>query len=278
LPLGANTAIGDLNTINEEEAMHVKDMFALDGKTAVVTGGSVGLGAQMATALAEAGANVVVAARKVDRCIEMCAKLEKNGIRGLAVGCDVSKTEDCQNLVDVTIKEFGALNILVNNAGISWIAKSLNFPMDKWQRVMNLNVNGTFQLSVMAAKIMKEQGGGKIVNMASIGGLRGDLPEIIDSVAYTASKGAILTMTKDLAVKWARYGITVNAICPGWFPTSMNTQHLEVLADKLIPRIPLGRYGGSEDIKGLIVFLSSAASDYITGQYVVVDGGQTALV
>lgn len=258
--------------------MHVKDMFALDGKTAVVTGGSVGLGAQMATALAEAGANVVVAARKVDRCIEMCAKLEKNGIRGLAVACDVSKTEDCQNLVDVTIKEFGALNILVNNAGISWIAKSLNFPMDKWQRVMNLNVNGTFQLSVMAAKIMKEQGGGKIVNMASIGGLRGDLPEIIDSVAYTASKGAILTMTKDLAVKWARYGITVNAICPGWFPTSMNTQHLEVLADKLIPRIPLGRYGGSEDIKGLIVFLSSAASDYITGQYVVVDGGQTALV
>jgi gluconate 5-dehydrogenase len=256
--------------------MHVKDMFALDGKTAVVTGGSVGLGAQMATALAEAGANVVVAARKVDRCIEMCAKLEKLGVKAVAVACDVSKAEDCQNLVDVTIKEFSALNILVNNAGISWIAESLNFPMDKWQRVMNLNVNGTFQLSVMAAKVMKEHGGGKIVNMASIGGFRGELPEIVDSVAYTASKGAILTMTKDLAVKWARYGITVNAICPGWFPTGMNAQHLAALADRLIPRIPLGRYGGSEDLKGLIVFLSSAASDYITGQYVVVDGGQTA--
>jgi NAD(P)-dependent dehydrogenase (short-subunit alcohol dehydrogenase family) len=256
--------------------MHVKDMFLLNGKTAVITGGSVGLGAQMATALAEAGANAVIAARKVDRCIAMCSKLEKLGIQALAVACDVSKAEDCQNLVDVTIKEFGALDILVNNAGISWIADSLNFPMDKWQRVMNLNVTGTFQLSVMAAKIMKQQGGGKIVNIASIGGLGGDIPENVDSVAYTTSKGAMLTMTKDLAVKWARYGINVNAICPGWFPTGMNAQHLEALADRLIPRIPLGRYGGSEDLKGLIVFLSSAASNYITGQYVIIDGGQTA--
>lgn len=258
--------------------MHVKDMFVLDGKTAVVTGGSVGLGAQMATALAEAGANVVIAARKVERCVEMCAQLEKTGVRALAVACDVSKEEDCQNLVDITVKEFGALDILVNNAGISWIADSLNFPMDKWQRVMNLNVTGTFQLSVMAAKIMQERGGGKIVNIASIGGLGGDVPEHVDSVVYTASKGALLTMTKDLAVKWARYGITVNAICPGWFPTSMNDELLQGLADELIPRIPLGRYGGSEDLKGLIVFLSSAASDYITGQYVVIDGGQTAMV
>ena len=258
--------------------MHVKDMFVLDGKTAVVTGGSVGLGAQMATALAEAGANVVIAARKVERCVAMCEQLEKMGVKALAVACDVSKAEDCQNLVDVTVKEFGSLDILVNNAGISWIADSLNFPMDKWQRVMNLNVTGTFQLSVMAAKIMKERGGGKIVNISSIGGLGGDLPEHVDSVVYTASKGALLTMTKDLAVKWARYGIKVNAICPGWFPTSMNDKLLEALADTLLPRIPLGRYGGSEDLKGLIVFLCSAASDYITGQYVVVDGGQTAMV
>src|SRR5512137_1886487 len=138
--------------------MHVRDLFSLKGKTAVVTGGSVGLGAQMAAGLAEAGAHVVVAARKIDRCIDMCGKLEKNGVRALAVACDVSKPEECQNLVDVTMKEFGALNILVNNAGISWIADSLTFPMDKWQRVFNLNVNGTFQLSVMAARVMKEQG------------------------------------------------------------------------------------------------------------------------
>ena len=258
--------------------MHVKDMFVLDGKIAVITGGSVGLGAQMATALAEAGANIVIAARKVERCVAMCEQLEKMGVKALAVACDVSKAEDCQNLVDVTVKEFGALDILVNNAGISWIADSLNFPMDKWQRVMNLNVTGAFQLSAMAAKIMKERGGGKIVNIASIGGLGGDLPEHVDSVVYTASKGAVLTMTKDLAVKWARYGIKVNAICPGWFPTSMNDKLLQALADTLLPRIPLSRYGGSEDLKGLIVFLCSAASDYITGQYVVVDGGQTAMV
>ena len=251
-------------------------MFSLKGKTAIVTGGSVGLGAQMATALVEAGADVVVAARKIDRCIEICTKLEKNGVRAIPVACDVSKIEECQNLVDVTVKEFGRLDILVNNAGISWIADSLNFPMDKWQRVLNLNVNGTFQLSMMAAKIMKEQGTGKIVNIASIGGFRGDYPENVDSVAYTASKGAVLAMTKDLAVKWARYGIRVNAICPGWFPTSLNDKHLEGLADKLIPRIPLGRFGGSEDLKGIIVFLSSDASLYITGTNIPVDGGYTA--
>jgi NAD(P)-dependent dehydrogenase (short-subunit alcohol dehydrogenase family) len=257
--------------------MNVKEMFSLTGKTAIVTGGSVGLGAQMATALSEAGANVVIAARKVDRCKELCTKLEKNGIRALPVACDVSKFEDCRNLVDATMKEFGSLNILINNAGISWIASSLDFPMDKWQKVLNLNLNGTFQLSAMAAKIMKEQGGGKIINTASIGGFRGDYQENVDSVAYTASKGAIITITKDLACKWARYKINVNSICPGWFPTSLNDKHLEDLRDKLIPRIPFGRYGGEEDLKGITVFLASSASDYITGQNIVVDGGQTSL-
>jgi NAD(P)-dependent dehydrogenase (short-subunit alcohol dehydrogenase family) len=258
--------------------MHIKDIFSLKGKTAVVTGGSVGLGAQMATGLAEAGANVVVAARKIDRCIEMCAKLEQNGVKALPVACDVSKAEDCQRLVDETMKEFGCLNILVNNAGISWVTDALEFPMDKWQRVINLNVNGTFQLSAMAARVMKEQGGGKIVNIASIGALGGDWPEYANSVPYTTSKGAIVAMTRDLAVKWARYGIYVNAICPGWFPTSLNDKHLEGLADKLIPGIPLGRYGSDEDLKGTIVFLGSAASNYITGQLVIVDGGKTAVV
>ncbi len=244
--------------------MRVHDMFDLSGKTAVVTGGSVGLGAQMATALAEAGANIVVAARKIERCIEMSKRLEKDGVRALPVACDVSRAEDCQNLVDITVKEFKTLDILVNNAGISWVADSLSFPMDKWQRVMNLNVNGTFQLSVMAAKVMKERGKGKIVNIASIGALGGDYPENVDSVVYTASKGAMLAMTKDLAVKWARYGIKVNAICPGWFPTNLNDKHLETLADTLIPRIPIGRYGGEEELKGLIVFPGSVASDYLT--------------
>lgn len=257
--------------------MNVKDMFSLKGKSAIVTGGSAGLGAQMATALAEAGANLIIAARKIERCIGMCEMLEKSGTECIAVACDVSRIDDCRNLADTTIKKFGKIDILVNNAGISWISDSMEFPMDKWQKVMNLNVNGTFQLSVIAAKVMKEHGGGKIVNVSSIGGFRGDFPENVDSVAYTASKGAVLTMTKDLAAKWARYNINVNAICPGFFPTSLNKQHLNDLANKLIPRIPLGRYGGPDDLKGLIVFLCSAASDYITGQYIVIDGGQTAL-
>jgi gluconate 5-dehydrogenase len=257
--------------------MNVLDMFQLKNKVAIVTGGSVGLGAQMATALAEAGSHVVIAARKVDRCVELASKLEKLGIRALPVACDVSKPEDCQHLVDVTIKEFGRVDILINNAGISWIAPAIDFPLDKWQRVMNLNVNGTFQLSQMAARVMREKGGGKIINICSIGAFGGDYPENVDSIPYTTSKGAVLTMTKDLAVKWARYGITVNAICPGWFPTSLNDQHLKDMENKLIPRIPLGRYGNDEDLKGLTVFLASAASDYITGQYVIIDGGQKAL-
>jgi len=257
--------------------MHVRDMFRLNGKVAIVTGGSVGLGAQMATALAEAGADVVIAARKKDRCSGLATKLGGLNIRALPVACDVSKAEDCQRLVDITIKELGRLDILVNNAGISWVADALDFPMDKWQRVIDLNLTGTFQLSQMAARVMKEHGGGKIVNMASIGGFRGDFPENANSIAYAASKGAVMAMTKDLAVKWAPYGIIVNAICPGWFPTSLNDQHLKEMAGKLLPRIPLGRYGGDEDLKGLIVFLASAASDYITGECVVVDGGKTAL-
>jgi NAD(P)-dependent dehydrogenase (short-subunit alcohol dehydrogenase family) len=258
--------------------MHIKELFALKGKAAVITGGSAGLGAQMATALAEAGADVVIAARRIERSEDLCKRLEAdNSVRAIPVACDVSKADDCQNLVDLTVREFGRLDALVNNAGNIWVADALDFPMDKWQKVMNLNVNGTFQLSMMAARVMKKQGRGKIINISSIGGFRGDFPENANSVAYVASKGAILSITKDLAVKWAPYGITVNAICPGWFPTGLNDQHLADMAAALLPRIPLGRYGGNDDLKGLIVFLSSAASDYITGQYVIVDGGKTAL-
>lgn len=258
--------------------MHVKEMFALTGKTAVITGGSAGLGAQMAAGLAEAGANLVIAARNVERCRAICAELEKTGVRAMAVACDASKTEDCRQLVDATVKEFGRLDILVNNAGMSWGADSLNYPLEKWKQVMDLNVTGVFQLSAMAARVMKEQGGGKIINIASVGGLRGDMPENVDAVAYVASKGAVIVMTKDLAAKWARYGIYVNAICPGWFPTDMSNKVLTRDSGRYLARIPLNRFGGDEDLKGVIVFLSSAASNYITGQCIVVDGGQTALV
>lgn len=258
--------------------MQVKEMFDLSGKTAVVTGGSIGLGAQMATGLAEAGANLVIAARKVERCIEMCANLEKKGIRAQAVACDVSQAGDCQNLVDATVKEFGTLDILVNNAGYTWAADAMNYPLEKWHQIMDINLTGVFQLSVMAARVMKEQGRGKIINITSVAGLGGTAPEAQNTIAYNTSKGAIFTLTRDLAVKWARYGIYVNAIAPGFFPTHMSSGLLKKNTHLVLPMVPLNRLGGEEDLKGTIVFLSSAASDYITGQCIMVDGGQTAMV
>jgi len=258
--------------------MNVMEMFSLKGKTAVVTGGSIGLGAQMSTALAEAGANVVIAARKVDRCIELGTELEKLGVQTLGVACDVSKEEDCQNLVDATVAKFGSLDILVNNAGITWGADSLNFPLKAWHKVMDLNLHGLFQLTQMAGRVMKEQGGGKIINITSLSSYGGTNPEEMDTVSYNASKGAVNTLTKDLAVKWARYGIYVNSIAPGFFRTHMTEWILDNNSDKLLPRVPFGRYGADTDLKGAVVFLASPASNFISGQIINVDGGEMAMV
>lgn len=258
--------------------MKVTDMFSLTGKTAVVTGGSVGLGAQMAQALAEAGANVVVAARKVERCVELCSQLEALGVRTLAAACDVSKAEDCQRLVQTTVEKFGTVDILINNAGYTWAADAMEYPMEKWQEILNINLTGLFQLSAQAARVMKVQGKGKIINITSVAGLGGTTPETQNTVAYNASKGAVITLTKDLAVKWARYGIYVNALAPGFFPTHMSKRLLDKNQHLVLPRVPLNRLGNEDDLKGPIVFLSSAASDYITGQCLFVEGGMTAMV
>lgn len=256
--------------------MNVRDMFDLTGKVAVVTGGSIGLGAYMARGLAEAGANLVIAARKVERCVEICEELKSMGVQAIPAACDVSKAEDCQNLVDVTVKEFGKLDILVNNAGYTWAADAMDYPMNKWHQIMDLNVTGLFQLSAMAARIMKEQGGGRIINLTSVAGFYGSPPEAQNTIAYNTSKGAVVTMTKDLAVKWARYNIFVNAIAPGFFPTHMSGGLLEKNKHLVLPRVPLGRLGEEDDIKGVVVFLSSEASRYITGQTIMLEGGVTA--
>lgn len=258
--------------------MNVKDMFDLTGKTAVVTGGSIGLGAQMAGGLAEAGANLLIAARKVQRCEDLAQKLISYGIKALPAACDVSKADDCQELMELAVKEFKGVDILVNNAGITWAADAMNFPMDRWQQVLNLNLTGLFQMSVLAARVMKEQGKGKIINITSVAGYGGTRPVEMNAVAYNTSKGAVNTLTKDLAVKWAPYGINVNALAPGFFPTHMSEALLKTNADRFLPQIPFGRFGNDSDLKGAIVFLSSAASDYITGQIINIDGGQTALV
>lgn len=255
------------------------DMFRLDEKVAVVTGGSIGLGNQMATALAEMGANVVVAARKLERCEETAAQLRELGVKSIGVRCDVGEAEDCSNLISRTVREFGTIDILVNNAGITWGAPALKYPMDKWEKVIRVNATGSFLCAKEAARVMIEQKkGGKIINLASVAGISGAPPEAQDAIAYNASKGAVVALTKDLAVKWARYGINVNAILPGWFVTHMTEGVLATkAAEGYKSLIPMNRYGDDSDLKGVVVFLASDASKYVTGHLLAVDGGFTAI-
>lgn len=259
--------------------MKVNDLLSLKGKVAIITGGSIGLGAQMSIGLAEAGANVVVAARKVERCVALCEKIEAEiGVKALPVACDASKEEDCKNLIDATVKEFGTVDILVNNAGITWGADAINYPMDKWQKLMDVNLTGVFRLCMLAAQVMKEKGGGKIINISSTTGYGGTYPEHQNTIAYNVSKGAVLTLTQDLGVKWARYNIHVNGIAPGPFVTHMTERHFANVGEDAVKGAnPMGRYGTEWDLKGAVVFLSSAASDFITGHTIPVDGGSNAL-
>lgn len=258
--------------------MHIKELFDLSGKVAVVTGGSIGLGFQMAKALAEAGADVVISARKEDRCRKAADELKTFGIRSLAVGADVADPAGVQNLVERTVNEFGRLDILINNAGITWAAPAAEMSLKDWQKVLDVNITGTFLCSQAAGKIMISQGGGKIINLASVAAFGGAPPEALDAIAYNTSKAAVVNFTRDLAVKWARHKIYVNAIAPGWFPTHMSKYVLESRGDMLRQSIPLARWGGEDDLKGAVVFLASRASDYVTGQVLSVDGGQTAMI
>lgn len=254
--------------------MQSKNLFSLTGKTAIVTGGSLGLGKQMAFALAEFGADVVLSARKVERCEDAAAEISKlYGVKAVALPCDVSREEDIVALVNRTKEIFGRLDILVNNAGITWGAPAEEYPTDKWRQVLDTNLTGTFIAAREAYKVMKSQGEGKIINIASIMGLVGAKAEVMDAVAYNACKGAIINLTRDLAVKWAPFGINVNAISPGWFPTHMAEKVIEMRRDLFLNNIPAGRFGNSEDLKGAVVYLASRASDYVHGHVLSVDGG-----
>lgn len=257
--------------------MHVRDLFDLKGKVAVVTGGSTGLGEQMCTALAEAGAGVVVAARRLERCEAAAEKLRGLGVEARPVKCDVSEPEDIDRLVDITLKEFGQIDILVNNAGITWGAPAENYPLDRWKKLLDVNVTGTFLCCQKIGRIMVERRQGKIINIASVCSFVGTDPEAMNAVGYHASKGAIVTMTRDLAAKWSRYGVNVNAIAPGWFPTHMTKYTLQEKGDVILRHIPMGRFGGGDDLKGAVLYLASAASDYVTGHVLCVDGGYLAV-
>jgi NAD(P)-dependent dehydrogenase (short-subunit alcohol dehydrogenase family) len=255
--------------------VNVKQLFDLTGRVAIVSGGSMGLGLQMAEGLAEMGATLVVCARKKERCEEAADALRRRGVQTLALGCDVKDKAAIQQVVDETLAKFGRIDILVNNAGVSWGAPVEDMTLEQWDKVLSTNLTGTFLFCQAAGKAMVAQRSGKIINIASVAGLGGASAEL-EAIGYHASKGGVIAFTKDLACKWAPHNIQVNAIAPGWFPTHMSGWVIEHHKDSLLAKIPLGRFGGDHDLKGAAVFLASDASAYVTGHVLVVDGGQTA--
>lgn len=251
------------------------DIFELSGRVAIVTGGSVGLGRQMAEGLAEMGANLVLCARKKERCAQTAGELEKLGVQVLALECDVKQLTSIQAVVDAVVKHFGRIDILINNAGASWGAPVEAMTLEQWNKVVETNLTGTFLFSQAVGKGMIAQRHGKIINIASVAGLRGSPPQF-SAIGYSASKGGVIAFTRDLACKWGMHNIQVNAIAPGWFPTDMSEKVIERNKDRLLAGIPLGRFGGPHDLKGAAIFLASDASDFVTGHTLVVDGGQSA--
>jgi gluconate 5-dehydrogenase len=257
--------------------MGVRQLFQLDGKVALITGGSRGLGLQMAEALGEMGCKLAITARKADELKQAQAHLEGLGYEVLSVTNDLSKPEGIPAMVDAVLQRYGTIDILVNNAGATWNAPAEEYPDEAWHKVMNLNVDSVFFVAREVAKrCMIPQRSGKIINIASIAGLRGSATNVT-TLAYHTSKGAAVNFTRALASEWGKYNINVNAICPGFFPSKMSAGLLEKVADAVIARAPLHRIGGDEDLKGAVVFLASEASRHITGQALAVDGGISAV-
>jgi len=253
--------------------MSVMDLFRLDEKVAIVTGGSRGLGLWMSEGLAESGANVVLCARKLEPCEEAAKAIAERGVRSLAVQCDVTDPDAVKTLIAKAMSEFGRIDILINNAGYIWEEPPEKVSLDTWNKTMAINATGTFLCSQEAGKRMIEQKRGKIINITSISGLDSVDPELSNTVPYSAAKGAIVAFTRDLARKWCQHNITVNAIAPGYFGTKMSKYLVEHRNPQLMSAIHMKRLGTKDEIKGVAVFLASAAADYITGQVLVVDGG-----
>ncbi|QOL48828.1 SDR family oxidoreductase [Massilia litorea] len=256
-----------------------QELFSLQGKTALVTGGSRGLGLQMAEALGEQGARVVISARKQEELDEAVAHLAARGIEASAIAVDLSKEANVQPFVEEALRRLGQIDILVNNAGASWGAPAEDHPLEAWDKVMNLNVRSIFLVSQAVGKLsMIPRHYGKIINISSIAGLAGNGPGTMQTIAYNTSKGAVVNFTRTLAGEWGRHGITVNSIAPGFFPSKMTKGVLESIGvDRLAKGSPLGRLGDDEDLKGALILFASDASKHITGQILAVDGGVSAV-
>ena len=251
------------------------DLFKLDGKVAVITGASSGLGVAFAEGLAAAGMKVVVAARRRERLDELVGRLEAGGAEALAVTCDVGDEGDVDALVAATRERFGRVDVLVNNAGVANQKPAHEETLDEFERVLRINLTGSFLCAQRFGLAMLEQGKGSIVNLASVLGLVG--AGIIPQASYAASKGAIVNLTRELGAQWARHGVRVNALAPGWFPSEMSAEMFEGEDGRrfIRRRCPMGRAGEAHELLGPLLLLASDASSYMTGQTLVVDGGWT---
>jgi len=255
-------------------AAHVKELFDLTGRAAIVTGGSRGLGKEMAEGLAEAGASLTLCARREEWLRPTLEEFRGRGFRAEGVLCDVANQEQVQAVVDRTVEAFGKVDVLVNNAGVSWGERPERMPLDKWQKVLDVNLTGAFLFAQAAGREMLKRGYGRIVNVSSVSGLQSsaDGPHY---VGYAASKAGLFGLTRELAATWGRQGIRVNAIAPGFFHSRLADAVIEQAEASIKARSPIPRVGNEGELKGVAVFLASDASNYITGQTIVVDGGRT---
>ena len=265
--------------------MHSAELFDIKGRVALITGSSSGLGLQMAEGLAEAGASLVIASRRMEVCERVSGELsKKHGIEAIAVKMDVTSEEDVVSAVEKTVGYFGKIDILVNNVGKANVKKTLETSLSEWKQIMDINVASMFLCCREAGKYMIKSRYGKIINIASVYGIRGSdwrnyvKPEMVrELLSYSTSKGAVINFTRELAVNWARYNITVNTLTPGCFLTEETKKFCDdYTIKKLRDRFPLGRWGEDDDLKGAVIFLASNASKYVTAQNIIVDGGWSA--
>ena len=256
----------------------IHKLFDLGGKTALVTGGSRGLGLQIAESLGEAGARILLSSRKEADLEEAAAQLQSRGIDTRWIAADASRPEDIERVCSEAMQRLGSIDILVNNAGASWGAPAEEHSLEAWDKVMNLNIRSIFLMSQAVARAsMIARRSGRIINVASIAGLGGN-PSVMTTIAYNTSKGAVVNFTRALAGEWGRYGITVNALAPGFFPSRMTQGFLaQVGEDRLAAAAPLRRIGDDDDLKGAALLFASAAGKHITGQILAVDGGVSAI-
>jgi NAD(P)-dependent dehydrogenase (short-subunit alcohol dehydrogenase family) len=256
----------------------IQQLFDLSGKTALVTGGSRGLGLQIAEALGEAGARVFLTSRKGADLEEAAAHLAARGIDAQWIAGDMSQAAEIERVAVASLERLGSIDILVNNAGATWGAAAEDYPLEAWDKVMNLNVRSIFLMSqIVGKRSMIPRRSGRIINIASIAGLAGNTA-YMSTLAYNTSKAAVVNFTRALAGEWGKYGINVNALAPGMFPSKMTKGTLEKLGDELAQRAPLRRIGDDDDLKGAVVLFASQAGKHITGQTLPIDGGVSAVI